>query len=156
MLGYRLGNTVRENGRVARGVCSYENGKLTNVRELTKIEVHGDVIEHTMDEGKTWEELPADSLVSMNMWGFKANVISRFASRFVEFFNEETPTNPLKAEYFIPMEIGRMLRNNEIEVTMLSSNDKWYGVTYQEDKPMVKAGIAKLMDDGVYPQPLWK
>ena len=156
MVGYRLGNTVSEHGSVARGVCSYENGKLTNVRELTKIEVHGDKIEHTMDGGESWEELPADSLVSMNMWGFKANVIERFESRFVEFFNEETPTNPLKAEYFIPMEIGRMLRNNEIEVKMLSSNDKWYGVTYQEDKPMVKAGIAKLMEDGVYPKPLWK
>lgn len=156
MVGYRLGNTVSEYGSVARGVCSYEDGKLTNVRELTKIEVHGDVIEHTADGGETWEELPADSLVSMNMWGFKANVIERFESRFVEFFHEETPTNPLKAEYFIPMEIGRMLRANQIEVTMLSSNDKWYGVTYQEDKPMVKAGIAKLMEDGVYPQPLWK
>lgn len=156
MVGYRLGNTVSEYGSVARGVCSYENGKLTNVRELTKIEVHGDVIENTADGGETWEVLPADSLVSMNMWGFKANVIERFASRFVEFFNEETKENPLKCEYFIPMEIGRMLQNNQVEVTMLASNDKWYGVTYQEDKPMVKAGIAKLMEDGVYPIPLWK
>ncbi len=156
MVGYRLGNTVSEYGSVARGVCNYEDGKLTNVRELTKIEVHGDVIEHTLDDGKTWEVLPADSLVSMNMWGFKENVIDRFEARFKEFFKEEVPTNPLKSEYFIPMEIGRMLRNNEIEVRMLSSNDKWYGVTYQEDKPMVKAGIAKLIEDGKYPQPLWK
>ncbi|NBK97382.1 MAG: nucleotidyltransferase [Erysipelotrichia bacterium] len=156
MVGYRLGNTVSEYGSVARGVCNYENGKLTNVRELTKIEVHNGVIEHTLDEGKTWEVLAADSLVSMNMWGFKANVIEKFENRFVEFFKEEVPNNPLKAEYFIPMEVGRMLRNKEVEVKMLSSNDKWYGVTYQEDKPMVKAGIAKLMEEGKYPQPLWK
>lgn len=156
MVGYRLGNTVSEHGSVARGVCSYENGKLTNVRELTKIEVHGDKIEHTLDDGKTWEELPADSLVSMNMWGFKENVIARFEARFMDFFNEEVSVNPLKSEYFIPVEVGRLLQNKEIEVKMLSSNDKWYGVTYQEDKPMVKAGIAKLIEDGKYPQPLWK
>lgn len=156
MVGYRLGNTVSEYGSVARGVCNYDNGKLTNVRELTKIEVHGDKIEHTLDDGETWEELPSDSLVSMNMWGFKENVIARFESRFMEFFKNEVPENTLKSEYFIPMEVGRMLRNKEIEVKMLSSNDKWYGVTYQEDKPMVKAGIAKLIEEGKYPQPLWK
>lgn len=156
MVGYRLGNTVSEYGSVARGVCNYADGKLTNVRELTKIEVHGDKIEHTLDEGKTWEELPADSLVSMNMWGFKANVISKFESRFMDFFKNEVPENTMKSEYFIPMEVGRMLRNNEVVVKMLSSNDKWYGVTYQEDKPMVKEGIAKLIEAGKYPQPLWK
>lgn len=156
MVGYRLGNTVSEYGSVARGVCNYADGKLTNVRELTKIEVHGDKIEHTLDEGKTWEELPADSLVSMNMWGFKANVIDKFESRFMDFFKNEVPENTMKSEYFIPMEVGRMLRNNEVIVKMLSSNDKWYGVTYQEDKPMVKEGIAKLIEAGKYPQPLWK
>lgn len=156
MVGYRLGNTVSEYGSVARGVCNYADGKLTNVRELTKIEVHGNKIEHTLDDGKTWEELPADSLVSMNMWGFKENVIARFESRFMDFFKNEVPENTLKSEYFIPMEVGRMLRNNEIVVKMLSSNDKWYGVTYQEDKPMVKEGIAKLIKAGKYPQPLWK
>lgn len=156
MVGYVLANTVSEYGSVARGVCSIEDGKLVNVRELTKIEVHGDVIEHTMDDGTTWEVLPKDSLVSMNMWGFKANAIERFESRFMEFFKEEVPTNTLKSEYFIPVEIGRMLKQGQIEVTMLSSEDKWYGVTYQEDKPMVKAGIKKLIDDGKYPQPLWK
>lgn len=156
MVGYRLGNTVSEYGSVARGVCNYADGKLTNVRELTKIEVHGDKIEHTLDEGKTWEELAADSLVSMNMWGFKANVIDKFESRFMDFFKNEVPENTMKSEYFIPMEVGRMLRNNEVIVKMLSSNDKWYGVTYQEDKPMVKEGIAKLIEAGKYPQPLWK
>lgn len=156
MVGYMLSNTVSEYGSVARGVCVIEDGKLADVKELTKIEIHGDVIEHTMDDGKTWEVLDSNSLVSMNMWGFKENVIERFAARFEEFFKEEVPKNPLKSEYFIPMEIGRMLKQGEIEVKMLSSEDKWYGVTYQEDKPMVKAGIKKLIEEGKYPQPLWK
>lgn len=156
MVGYTLANTVSEYGSVARGVCNYENGTLSNVRELTKIEVHGDKIEHTMDDGATWEELPKDSLVSMNMWGFKQNVIEKFEARFQQFFLEEVPGNPLKSEYFIPVEIGRMLKKEEIFVRMLSSQDKWYGVTYQEDKPMVKEGIAKLIAEGKYPQPLWK
>ena len=156
MVGYVLENTVSKYGSVARGVCNYENGKLTNVRELTKIEVHGDRIEHSEDDGKTWEELPSDSLVSMNMWAFKENVIEKFESRFIEFFKEEVCDNPLKSEYFIPKEIGRLLKEGKVDVKMLSSKDKWYGVTYQEDKPMVKEGIAKLIEDGVYPQPLWK
>lgn len=156
MVGYVLANTVSEYGSVARGVCEITDGKLSNVRELTKIEVHGDVIEHTMDEGNTWETLPKESLVSMNMWAFKENVIARFEERFMEFFEKEVPSNPLKSEYFIPVEIGRMLKNDTIEVKMLSSQDKWYGVTYQEDKPMVKAGIKKLIEEGKYPQPLWK
>lgn len=156
MVGYVLANTVSKYGSVARGVCNYEEGKLTNVRELTKIEVHGDVIEHSEDDGKTWEVLASDSLVSMNMWAFKQNVIEKFESRFVEFYQEEVKDNPMKSEYFIPKEIGRMLKANLIDVKMLSSHDKWYGVTYQEDKPMVKEGIASLIEAGVYPQPLWK
>lgn len=156
MVGYVLANTVSEYGSVARGVCEITNGKLSNVNELTKIEVHNDMIEHSMDDGNTWLPLAKDSLVSMNMWAFKENVITRFEERFEEFFANEVPTNSLKAEYFIPVEIGRMLKNNSVEVKMLSSHDKWYGVTYQEDKPMVQAGIKKLMDEGKYPQPLWK
>ncbi len=156
MVGYVLANTVSEYGSVARGVCCIEDGKLANVRELTKIEVHGENIEHSTDDGSTWETLDKDSLVSMNMWAFKENVMERFESRFIEFFNEEVATNTMKSEYFIPVEIGRMLKQGEVEVKMLSSNDKWYGVTYQEDKPMVKAGIKKLINEGKYPQPLWK
>lgn len=156
MVGYILENTVSKHGSVARGVCNYENGKLTNVRELKQIEVHGDIIENTTDGGKTWEVLPNDSLVSMNMWGFKENVIERFEQRFLTFFKEEVPQNPMKAEDLVPIEIGKMLLDKEIEVHMLSSKDKWYGVTYQEDKPVVKEGIKKLLDEGKYPQPLWK
>ncbi len=156
MVGYVLENTVSEHGSVARGVCEIKDGKLINVQELTKIEVHADVIEHSIDDGATWTKLDKEALVSMNMWGFKASAIQRFEDRFCQFVNEEVATNPLKAEYFIPKEVGRLLQANQIEVKMLSSHDQWYGVTYQEDKPMVKAGIKKLIDEGKYPQPLWK
>ncbi len=156
MVGYILENTVSKYGSVARGVCSVKEGKLVDVQELTKIEVHNNVIEHSVDEGETWSSLANDSLVSMNMWAFKENIIERFENRFVQFFKEEVSQNPLKAEYFIPMEVGRMLQAGSAQVKMLESHDKWYGVTYQEDKPMVKAGIQSLIDAGVYPQPLWK
>lgn len=156
MVGYVLKNTVSEFGSVARGLCTFTDGKLQDVEELKMIEVHGDKIECSRDNGETWTVLDPNSLVSMNMWAFKANVIERFEERFVEFFNEESPTNPLKCEYFIPMEVGRLLQNNTISVRMLSSNDKWYGVTYQEDKPTVRDGIKQLIDEGKYPIPLWK
>ena len=125
MVGYILENTVSLHGSVARGVCSYQNGRLTNVREL-------------------------------NMWGFKETVLDRLEEGFLKFFAEDVLANPMGAEDLIPVEVGRMLRNEEIEVHMLSSRDKWYGVTYQEDKPVVKEGIRKLLEEGQYPQPLWK
>ena len=155
MVGYILENTVSLHGSVARGVCSYQNGRLTNVRELKRIEVHGDAIEYTLD-GEQWEPLAKDSLVSMNMWGFKETVLDRLEEGFLKFFAEDVLANPMGAEDLIPVEVGRMLRNEEIEVHMLSSRDKWYGVTYQEDKPVVKEGIRKLLEEGQYPQPLWK
>lgn len=156
MVGYVLENTVSKHGSVARGVCHSKDGKLTNVQELTKIEVHGECIEHTLDNGETWEELPKESLVSMNMWAFKEEVIEKFEQRFHSFYEQEVSKNPMKAEDLIPIEIGKMLQEKEIEVVMLSSKDKWYGITYQEDKPLVKEGITKLLKEGKYPIPLWK
>ena len=156
MVGYVIGNTVSENGSVARGVCELnEKGQLCNVEERTCIEVHGDKIEYSED-GENWNNIPKDSLVSLNFWGFKPSFIERMENDFVEFFKNEVPANLMKSEFFIPKEVGKMLRNNEISVQVLSSNDKWYGVTYQEDKPMVKAGIASLIEAGKYPTPLWK
>ncbi|MDF9824060.1 NDP-sugar pyrophosphorylase family protein [Breznakia sp. PF5-3] len=155
MVGYILANTVSENGSVARGVCTVKDGKLTNVDELTRIEKHPKGIEYSKDEGMTWLPLEENRLVSMNMWGFKPSFIQYMKEDFVKFFENEVPKNQLKSEFYIPKEVGKMLRDNQIEVTVLSSEDKWYGVTYQEDKPIVKAGIKRLIDDGKYPVPLW-
>lgn len=156
MVGYILANTVSENGSVARGVCTVEDGKLTNVDELTRIEKHLKGIEYSKDEGMTWLPLADNRLVSMNMWGFKPNFIQYMKEDFVKFFETEVPKNLMKSEFFIPKEVGKMLRESKIEVQVLQSEDKWYGVTYQEDKPVVQAGIKKLIDEGKYPVPLWK
>lgn len=155
MVGYVLANTVSENGSVARGVCTILEGKLVNVDELTRIEKHNDGIAYSEDDGKTWNPLANDRLVSMNMWGFKPNFIDYMKDDFVKFFENEVPLNFMKSEFFIPKEVGKMLQSNKIEVQVLQSDDKWYGVTYQEDKPVVKAGIKQLIDDGKYPVPLW-
>lgn len=155
MVGYTLANTVSENGSVARGVCTVVDGKLQNVNELTRIEKCEKGIAYSEDDGKTWNPLADDRLVSMNMWGFKPNFIQKMKADFVTFFEKEVAQKELKSEFFIPKEVGKMLQEKEIEVTVLSSGDKWYGVTYQEDKPVVKEGIKKLIDEGKYPVPLW-
>lgn len=156
MVGYLLQNTVSDNGSVARGVCNVENNKLSDIQELTSIEKREDGhIFYTEDAGTTYHELDPNRLVSLNFWGFNPNFIQYMKEDFVNFFKEEVPSNLLKSEFFIPKEVGKMVRENKVSVDVLSSSDSWYGVTYQEDKPKVKAGIKKLIDEGKYPVPLW-
>lgn len=156
MVGYILANTVSDHGSVARGVCTVEDNRLTNVDELENITKRKDQIAYSSDGGMTWINLSDNRLVSMNMWGFKPNFLDKLSKDFTSFFANEVPMNNLKSEYFIPKQVGRYLRNGEITVDVLPSNEKWYGVTYQEDKPLVQAGIKKLIDEGKYPVPLWK
>lgn len=155
MVAYKLSNTISENGSVSRGVCNVKDGKLESVDELTCIEKRGDVIEYK-DDKDVWHQLADDDKVSLNFWGFNPVFIQDMKEDFVEFFKNEVPSNPLKSEFFIPKEVDKMLKANKIEVEVLTSNDKWYGVTYQEDKPKVKAGIESLIAAGKYPVPLWK
>ncbi|MFV0381761.1 MAG: NDP-sugar synthase [Breznakia sp.] len=155
MVGYRLENTVSEFGSVSRGVCEVKNGKLTNVDEILRIEKQKDNIAYTLDYGETWIALDNDRLVSMNMWGFQPNFIDMMEEDFIKFLQTETRDNPMNSEFYIPKEVDKMLKAKKIEVCMLSSEDKWYGITYQEDKPIVKAGIEKLIQEGKYPVPLW-
>ena len=153
MVGYVLSNTMTENGSVSRGQCIVEDGKLVNVIERTKIQwKDGKVV---MLDGEEWVELDPNTLVSMNMWAFTPSIIKEIANKF-DAFQEVLNNNPEKGEMFIPNVVGELLTENKCEVKMLESHDKWYGVTYQEDKPSVKAGIASLYEKGCYPQPLWK
>lgn len=153
MVGYVLSNTMTENGSVSRGQCIVEEGKLVNVIERTKIQwKDGKVV---MLDGEEWVELDPNTLVSMNMWAFTPSIIKEIANKF-DAFQEVLNNNPEKGEMFIPNVVGELLTENKCEVKMLESHDKWYGVTYQEDKPSVKAGIASLYEKGCYPQPLWK
>ncbi len=153
MVGYVLSNTMTEHGSVSRGQCIVEDGKLVNVIERTKIQYKdGKVV---MLDGEEWVELDPNTLVSMNMWAFTPNIIKEIADKFGDF-QEVLNNNPEKGEMFIPNVVGELLTEKKCEVKMLESHDKWYGVTYQEDKPSVKAGIASLYEKGCYPKPLWK
>ena len=156
MIGYRLGNTVTDNGSVARGVCQTDGeGNLTSIVERTRIEKYAGGIHFTADDGKTWEDVPGDTPVSMNMWGFTQGFVEEIAQRFPEFLRNEVVENPAKAEFYLPMTVGQLLREGAVRVKVLPTGDRWYGVTYAEDKPMVVAALKGLTDQGLYPDGLW-
>lgn len=156
MVGYILENTLTDNGHVSRGVCTTENGLLQTITERTRIEKRDDHGEFTEDEGNTWHALPKGSIVSMNMFGFSPMLFNVLEEKFQSFYENCTKNNPLKGEYLIPSIVDEMLQEGKCQVNVLKSNDKWYGVTYKEDKPMVEKAIKKLKDDGLYPVELWK
>ena len=157
MVGYRLGNTVTENGTVARGVCNVdETGFLTHVVERTKIATYEGGIHFTEDDGMTWEDLDAGTPVSMNMWGFTPAFLEAVEADFPRFFRENVPANPAKAEMFLPMTVGQLLQAGSHRVKVLRTTDKWFGVTYAADKPVVVAALQGMTNQGLYPQGLWK
>ena len=156
MVGYKLYNTLTENGHVARGVCTVsERGLLTDICERTRIEKHGEKAEFTEDDGITWTGLSEDTLVSMNLWGFTRSILTELKERFPVFLNKELKENPLKCEYFLPFVVDELLKEEKAEVTVLKSTDRWYGVTYQEDKKTVVDAIEGFKAAGLYPEKLW-
>lgn len=156
MVGYKLENTLTENGHVARGVCTIdENGYLSQVVERTHIERRGEGAAFTEDEGETWTEVATDAVVSMNMWGFSASFLQEIKKGFASFLEEGLKKNPLKCEYFLPSVVTRLLEEGKATVSVLTSQDKWYGVTYKEDKAVVMAAIQNMKDNGVYPEQVW-
>lgn len=157
MVGYVLENTLTENGHVARGVCQTdENGYLIGIHERTHIEKRGDEAAYTEDDGASWVVIPKGSTVSMNMWGFSASILKELKERFPGFLKENLGKNPLKCEFFLPSVVGELLEEQKATVEVLKSEDRWYGVTYKEDKAVVVAAIKKLKDAGLYPQKLWE
>lgn len=154
MIGYNLENTLTENGHVARGVCTVENGKLSNIVERTRIEKRERKAQFTED-GKTWTAIPYGSVVSMNLWGFTPSIIRELQGQFAAFLNHELKGDPLKAEYFLPTVVNNLLQSKKASVRVMTSKDKWYGVTYRLDKPVVEKAIAELIAAGVYPEKLW-
>lgn len=157
MVGYQLHNTLTENGSVARGVCVVdEQNHLVKINERTKIEKHGKDAQYTEDDGNTWVTLPVESIVSMNMWGFTASIMTELRERFARFLQEELPANPMKAEFFLPFVVDELLHEKKATVDVLQTPDVWHGVTYKEDKPCVMAAIKELKDAGLYPDILWK
>ena len=157
MVAYHLYNTLTENGHVARGVCTVDaDGHLADIHERTRIEKHGDQAEYTEDDGATWEQLGEDTLVSMNLWGFTSSILKELKARFVPFLEKNLSVNPLKCEYFLPFVVDELLKEGKAEVTVLKSVDRWFGVTYKEDKKMVTDAIQGMKDGGLYPKKLWE
>ena len=157
MVGYLLGNTVTENGHVARGVCvEDENHFLQTVTERTHIEKDGADARFTEDGGQTWTPLAGDTIVSMNMWGLTRGFIDEAEARFPAFLDKAIAENPMKGEYFLPSVVSALIGEGKARVKVLKSTDRWYGVTYQADKPVVVAAIAEKTAAGLYPDNLWE
>ena len=157
MVGYELGKTVTDNGSVARGVCQTNaEGYLESVVERTKIEKQEGGIRFTEDDGKTWTPLGDKTTVSMNMWGFTPSFAAESEARFPAFLDKALKENPMKGEYFLPSTVSALLAENKATVKMLYSPDKWYGVTYAADKPVVVEALRTMTAQGLYPDGLWK
>lgn len=154
MVGYILGNTLTENGTVSRGVCKIsDSGFLEDIVETTKIMPDGETAAYIEDENKY--PLSYDTIVSMNFWGFTPGIINLLEKSFSEFI-EKIPENPLKGECYLPMSVGEAVYSQTSDVKVYSTNAKWFGVTYSEDKEKVVAGIKALIDSDEYPENLWK
>ena len=152
MVGYLAKNTLTEHGSVARGVCEVDQkGELVNIVERLKIYKTPEGPAYTEDDGKTFVHFPEDNLVSMNFFGFTPALFPALEARFPAFLTEAIEKNPLKGEFLIPQEVGRMLQAGKASVRVLSSPDRWYGVTYREDKPEVMQALNDLTDAGAYP-----
>ena len=153
MIGYLVKNTVTDKGSVSRGVCETKNGYLTAIVERTKIESRKDGIVYL--ENDQAYPLADDTVVSMNLFGFKPSIVREIKDRIVGYLNEKLPTNPLKCEYFLPATVDALLKEGKATVKVLPTKEKWYGVTYHEDKAEVVAALKALADQGKYPKSLW-
>jgi len=155
MVGFILENTLTENGHVARGVCTVDSqGNLADIQERTKIVKFGEESKYTEDD-RNWITIPKGSIVSMNTWGFNTSLFDELEEQF-PIFLENNSSNILKAEFFLPTVIDNLIKSGKADVRVLSTTDKWYGVTYQEDKPMVKKAINDMVQAGLYPHRLWE
>ena len=157
MVGYQLENTLTENGHVARGVCEVTaDGRLSDIVERTKIMRREDGIAFTDDDGNTWVPLSEGTTVSMNFWGFTESFVREMQNRFPAFLDKALAENPQKAEYFLPGVVDQLIKEGKASVKVLKSQDKWYGVTYKEDKQSVVDALQAMKDKGLYPDKLWK
>lgn len=145
MAGFVLKNTLSENGGVTRGICKMnDSGFLTEVVETP------DIVKTDNGAEANGDAIDVNSLVSMNMWGLTPEFVKMLEEGFEKFFKEKVPQNPLKAEFLLPIFIGELLSENKVSVKVAPSSDKWFGVTYKEDKPLVVESFKKLISEGVY------
>ena len=156
MVGYQLEKTLTENGFVSRGVCQTdENDFLTGITERTHIEKRAGQVVFTEDKGETWNKIEPDTTVSMNLFGFSRSFVKELEERFIHFLEKDLLGNPLKAEFFLPSVVGELISEKKAQVKVLKSPDRWYGITYQEDKEGVEEAIRRMKEEGLYPENLW-
>lgn len=156
MVGFKLGNTLTENGSVSRGICSVdEEGNLIDIVERTKIVKTASGAEY-IEDGEDPVSISLDTPTSMNMWGFTKDFMAEIDKAFTLFYKNELPNNSEKAECYLPFVVGDMLKAGKASVKVLTSSDRWFGVTYKEDKEFVKNEIGALKDAGKYPKDLWQ
>jgi hypothetical protein len=154
MVGYRLINTLSEHGTVARGVCTATpDGFLVGIRELLKIRSFPDGVKHTEND-VDWIPLAPESWTSMNCWGFTPGLFNELERRFPEFLRASA-ANITKAEFLIPEVVGDLLREKRARVKILPTRERWFGVTYPEDRPAFRQAILELVEAGAYPRELW-
>ena len=160
MVGYQVENTMTENGHVSRGVCQTSaDGKLTEITERTKIQWQdGKIVFEDAEaaDGSGWTQLEPGTTVSMNFWGFTPSMLREMEARFPAFLDQALAENPMKGEYFLPGVVDQLIQEGKADVRVLKSLDRWYGVTYKEDKESVVDAIQSMKDKGEYPDKLWK
>lgn len=155
MVGFRIGNTLSENGTVSRGICSTDsNGLLTTVVERTKIERRDGKVQYIGDNGE-WTSTDDNTPVSMNVWGFTSDYFEYSEAEFRKFLADKANMDNPKSEYFIPMMVNKLIGDGTATVRVLDTTSKWFGVTYAEDRPGVVGRIKQLVDEGVYPAKLF-
>ena len=153
MVGYSLCNTVSKNGTVTRGVCHVEDGKLAKIVETFQIKLFPDGTIRDVATGEDGPLLAPETPVSMNFWGFTPWIFEKLEAYFDAFLKNLAPDD-VKAECLLPSMVGELIERGELEVSVLHSNARWFGVTYREDKPAVQAALRALHDGGVYPKSL--
>ncbi len=156
MVGYNIENTLTENGTVSRGVCVGNDGYLTDITERTVIEPRPGGAAFSEDGGASWTFIPAGTPVSMNLWAFRPGVKEAFGRMFRDFLRETVPANPLKAEFYLPNVPKALIAAGTGRVRLLTTHERWYGMTYREDAEAVRAAIAGMKARGVYPEKLWR
>lgn len=157
MVGFRVGNTLSESGTVSRGVCENDEKShlLTSVVERTKIERHGDTVQY-LDENEEWVSIPDTTPVSMNFWGFTPDYFAHSKAYFREFLSDPKNQANLKSEFFIPLMVDTLIKQGKATCEVLDTTSKWFGVTYPEDRPEVVAKLARLHQDGQYPDNMFQ
>lgn len=156
MAGYKIENTLTDYGSVARGICVEKDGYLERIDERTKVQRNNGIIQFTEDDGKSWTDIADGTLVSMNFFGYTKSIMKELEERFPAALEKILATNPIKGEYLIPSLTSELIQGGLARVRVLPCHDKWFGVTYKDDKPTVVAAMKEKTELGEYAADLWE